>query len=366
MPKLILTTVGTSLLTNELKEFSKEINQNSNKKESECSPEFITKINDHKKALIERLKTVDETELKSASAELNALVSYYKGFANANKADMHYLVVTDTFVGETTYEILQSLLSKYFKSVQKVDLKNFSTKDKDSFSEGIKELIKWCAETLPGYKEKGYQIIFNLTGSFKAIIAYLNTIAMFYADKIIYIFETSRELIEIPRLPVKLDYDFLKKYKKELFLLEANKEISVTELAEIPEAFIDSDGKNVMLSVWGELVWNSKKYELAKELIDFPYIKYEQMFIDRFKEMVDLQEKCTLLSKFAKISRLLSENNGDVASLKKDGGLQYEKFDNVPYCTMRINQGLRISCEKKSDGLYIRKYDKEPVVNKNL
>ncbi|MBK8043622.1 MAG: hypothetical protein IPK21_13770 [Haliscomenobacter sp.] len=71
--------------------------------------------------------------------------------------------------------------------------------------EAIKDLLKWCDETLPGYRTAGYEIIFNLTGGFKSLQGYLNTIGMFYADRIVYIFESGQEVIAIPKLPVKLE-----------------------------------------------------------------------------------------------------------------------------------------------------------------
>ncbi len=36
-------------------------------------------------------------------------------------------------------------------------------------------------------------------------------LATFHADKTIYIFESSDELLEIPTLPIKLDYEIVEK-----------------------------------------------------------------------------------------------------------------------------------------------------------
>jgi hypothetical protein len=59
-------------------------------------------------------------------------------------------------------------------------------------------VIRWCQDTLPGYRESGYHIVFNLTGGFKSIQGWMQTLGMFYADEIVYIFETGKELLPGP------------------------------------------------------------------------------------------------------------------------------------------------------------------------
>jgi CRISPR/Cas system-associated protein Csm6 len=48
-------------------------------------------------------------------------------------------------------------------------------------------------------------VVFNLTGGFKSVQGFLQAISSFYADETIYIFQFSSELLQIPRLPIKLD-----------------------------------------------------------------------------------------------------------------------------------------------------------------
>jgi hypothetical protein len=47
-------------------------------------------------------------------------------------------------------------------------------------------------------------VVFNLTGGFKSLNGYLQTVAMISADRCAFLFEGAPELMEIPRLPVRL------------------------------------------------------------------------------------------------------------------------------------------------------------------
>ena len=86
-----------------------------------------------------------------------------------------------------------------------IRIDDLNTSSLEEFRLGIDELIKWCVGTLPGYRASGYKIVFNLVGGFKALHGYMQTLGMFYADETVYIFETSRELLSIPRMPVDLE-----------------------------------------------------------------------------------------------------------------------------------------------------------------
>ena len=51
---------------------------------------------------------------------------------------------------------------------------------------------------MPGYRQSHYRVVFNLVGGFKSLQGYMNTLGMFYADEIIYIFEApTADLIRI-------------------------------------------------------------------------------------------------------------------------------------------------------------------------
>src|SRR5699024_7664299 len=127
------------------------------------------------------------------------ILGIYENNWNKCEKDIHFLLATDTYQGKLTAELLKEFLSRKVQSAQVIVPKNLNTKTKEDFKAGIRDLLKWCEDVLPGYKDAGYEIIFNLTGGFKSLQGYLNTIGMFYADSISYIFEGADELISIPK-----------------------------------------------------------------------------------------------------------------------------------------------------------------------
>jgi CRISPR/Cas system-associated protein Csm6 len=69
----------------------------------------------------------------------------------------------------------------------------------------LAELIEWCEQTPPTFREKQIKVVFNLTGGFKSTNGWLQTLGMFYAGEIVYIFESQSEMLRIPRIPVAID-----------------------------------------------------------------------------------------------------------------------------------------------------------------
>lgn len=214
--------------------------------------------------------------------------------------------------------------------------------------------------------------MFNLTGGFKSLQGYLNTVGMFYADEIIYIFEKGGELISIPRLPIKIETGLFKEYATIfLQLSQTNVGISKNELSTIPEIMIEDFGKDqYLLSNWGELSWNNaKKDVLSSNLIELPFIIYSDAFKTDFKNTNRPKDKVALQEKIAKVSCLLQENKGDITSLKggRGGGLLYDNYTgkNAHLGHFRINQSIRVSCEYKNQNLILRHYGEHDYVNDN-
>ena len=147
------------------------------------------------------------------------------------------------------------------------DIGGLRTDSLENFHCAVSELIRRLHETLPGYRDNGFRIIFNLTGGFKNIQGVLQTLSQFYADEAVYIFERSEELLRIPRLPLVLE-DILSSIKKNLTVwrrLALNLPVKPEACASIPDAFLLRVGEEVTLSPWGELIWQQYKKEIYKE-----------------------------------------------------------------------------------------------------
>ena len=203
----ILTSCGLSMLTNYLKKFDifpGEVYKYSNADKSEIDNEFLEKIDAAIEKLKEEILTLDNDSLKRLSAELNALITFYGG--NFNNKDFHLLLHTDNYLGEKVAEVLEFYLKKKGIVCNKFKAKDLKTSSVEEFEWALGGVVKDLSEIIDDYKTSGYEIIFNLTGGFKGVNSFLQTMASLWADKSIYIFESSAELLEIPRMPITIDY----------------------------------------------------------------------------------------------------------------------------------------------------------------
>ncbi|MBD2194838.1 MULTISPECIES: putative CRISPR-associated protein [Calothrix] len=367
MPSLVISTVGTSLLTNEIDErkdpktwildLNKTANWNQEKieKSSDYSHVFSKIIRPLRSRVENKLNNNNILEIREMSAELNGIYGLYDEQLSKGNQDIHYLIATDTAQGQATAEIVQNFLRAKGININIFTPKGFSTDNNESFNNGIDELLNWIEDTIPGYQDSGYEIYFNLVGGFKAIQGFANTIGMFYADKIIYIFEGSNEIITIPRLPIKIDTSIIKPIQ--FALMAEGAWINISELQGIPETLIFAVDKKAILTSWGRLIWNrSKEYFLSEDLLSFPKIKYETSFEKDYKKITDKKERLKLQETIAKVSYLLVKYNGDMAPLKGDGGVQLETYTNTVIDHFRVTLSLRVSCKIVGSNLSLRYY----------
>lgn len=381
---LVVSTVGASLLLNflepeESKTWRKRLTDASNYTSSELEGQddlYQMLLTLHDRAQ-EKLPAEPVQYIRQTSAELNGIYGIYGGQIDLGRDDLHFLIATDTEQGRLCAELVQWHLRQNcgFKSVDIYRPAGLSTRNTASFSTGIKDLIGWCEESLPCYRKKGYRVIFNLTGGFKSLQGYLNTIGMFYADEMVYIFEgADGELIRIPRLPISIDVDQIQERAPGIALLAA--EVAARYPAAlvqhwgVPESFIDEYSDGVAISTWGKLVWNRVKHEILTDLLPFPRLEYSSNFQNEFKAASDKNRvEWSLI--LAKVSALLEINDGNVAPLKAHGGLQYDNYVNrrkanlEPIGHFRLNQADRVSCVALGGRLELRHIGPHDYVNGN-
>lgn len=373
MARVVVSTVGMSTLLNSVtQELRRKLNENANKDSANFPNELLEEVIKLEDDLKSELSKLPISDLRKRSAELNGLLGFYKDkFNDISKADIHFLICTDTLLGETAGNIIQTFLKSHFVSVSIEMPKGLSTENRLHFDSGIKELLTWCDNILHGYRKSGYEIIFNLTGSFKSLQGYLNTFGMFYADKIIYIFETGNELIEIPKLPISIDENLIRKKANIIAQMVNDIFFSKNIIVEIPNIMIEElDENNFGLSTWGQLAWNTTKEKiLAEKLLDLPLIEYADTFKKDFQQTVSSSDKVILQETIVKVSSLLQQNNGDISCLKagRGGGLLYDNYvgTNKHLGHFRINQGDRVSCQTNNGKLVLRHFGAHDYVNDN-
>ncbi|MFB2967474.1 putative CRISPR-associated protein [Aerosakkonema sp. BLCC-F183] len=380
MPRLVISTVGTSLLTNQIDRdidpdsWSKCLQQTAN-----YTVDEIKKYHEDISHIIEKLKNRaeeklynDDTELeeiRELSAELNGIYGLYNNKLEQGTEDTHLLVATDTAQARVTANIVESFLkSNGLNNTSTCIQPGLSIASSATFIEGMAKLIPTLQEIIIASKSSKYQIYFNLVGGFKALQGYFNTIGMFYANEIVYVFEGSNEVIKIPQLPVKVDRSKVEPYKVQLAMMDVGEiPTSWEEAKKVPEEWVLVDGKEMTLSTWGKLIWNQCKDELLSEdLVKFPKLDYEQSFCKDYQNTLDIQERIQLQERLARAAYLLFKHGDGISALKDDDILRLRRYQNTNIDHINITaQTRRVSCKVADGGrLSLRYYGTHEYIYK--
>ncbi len=370
MRRAIISTIGTSLLTNQInradpneKDWYSQLRDTANLSNELIQKEYskvLTIIQTLESRALFNLSTSEISEIRVSSAELNGIYGLYQEQLSKGIQDIHWLIATDTAQGRATAAIVENFLKiQSLKNVNTYIVPGLTMASTSSFADGIDNLIAWMQTSIPAYKENNYKIYFNLVGGFKSLQGYLNTIGMFYADEIIYIFEGKQsELITIPRLPVTVDLKVIKPFKVQMALMDAGAELSINDdVKGITEALIYICENDVTLSSWGRLIWGEcKKDLLTQELLQFPRLKYKDSFKEDYKAISQKHERVKLQETLAEVSSLLIKSNGMTNTLQ-GGALQYTRYKNSHKIDhFRVDLSQRISCEALGGELVLRYY----------
>jgi len=284
MPNLLVTTCGTSLLTNDPHHemdftIRQLLQRHTNHALGDISKDARKGLARHIEQRRGTLLNADNLLACKMSAELNGIVNYYARQTPLPNRDVHVLIHTDTWLGEQVAIILAEKLQQLGAAAQLQCATHLNTIDLANFQEGLGNLVEWAAQTLPGYRQSQYRVIFNLVGGFKSLQGFMQTLGMFYGDEILYIFESSNQLLRIPKLPIDLDASARKAIEDHLAtfrLLDVLKTLPSDhpERQSIPELFLYRLDSQIELSPWGKIVWNQAKRPIYQsKLLDSPSAK---------------------------------------------------------------------------------------------
>lgn len=337
-PLVIVSSCGTSLWTNPATEpLRDQLNccTNDNGQEFASRPEHEREtVNTHLEEVTRKLAQADIECACRMSAELNGIVTFFDRNLPPKVCDrpvMHFLIHSDTYLGERAANaVAEWLRAQGQTSTSPTPIKGMNTRRVEDYETSMTELIKWCHETLPKYQKSGYHIVFNLVGGFKALQGYMQTLGMFYADETIYLFERGGELLRIPRLSIRLAYDEEIQSHLDVFRrLEAYDDgVPVNEVAGLsPLLFFHPPGDRVMLSAWGELVWNQTKDSLlGKELLEplSKHLIYAEPFRREF-DSLERDRKVIVNQRLDQLARYLDSGMRDCPS-----SLSFKKLAGKP------------------------------------
>jgi len=297
MNKVIVSTCGTSLLTNTPDSVLRQLlMKTANYQDNDFNKEEKSIVDEHISSIENQFNDLSIIDVKKKSAELNGILTYYQDQipTSSGTPDIHFILVSDTYQGRKVGEILGNWLMNNQLMAQVIKIADLATNNRDNFRLAMSELINWCNDTLMGYRDTGYEIIFNLTGGFKSVQGFLQSVGMFYADKCVYIFQFSSQLLTIPRLPIKLDTEEIIGNNLTIFRkLDVGFTVKKSECEKIPETllFYLENEDEVTLSEWGQLIWLQCKNSYYKDEL-LPPLSEKLVYSDEFKKnMVAFQHR---------------------------------------------------------------------------
>jgi len=234
-----------------------------------------------------------------AAAEINGLAAWYGGQPARGNRDHHCLLSSHTWLGRESAGIVADWLRNH--GVGQVDihaLLDLRMDDAAGFGPSLADLLKWCRDRVAPWRSPKNRVIFNLSGGFKAVSGFLQTLGMFYADETVYVFEGSSRLMRIPRLPVAM--------ADEPAVREDLRDFRGAALA-LPVAgskegvyWMGCDGQYA-LTAWGDLVFDGLRPALYAGRLHPPpsdLVRYGPRFAESCRERLeDVNRKVDLLAK---------------------------------------------------------------------
>jgi putative CRISPR-associated protein (TIGR02619 family) len=253
--RTIITTTGTSLLTNAERYLKKD------------------------------KKTITNEELRQffkqvgaavATAETNSLLKI------ACPDDEVVLLYTTTPEGEHCVKEVQRYLQS--ENWLNVRLRQLPLEQNEAQFErrGLRELVNIMIEEIGKAKREDREVIINATGGFKAEIAYTTMVGMIFQVPVKYIYQFFQQPITFPALPISWNIDLLIEYdsffewldgepRKALEIEQRLKAIVEWDREHILQLLLPTDADGyVFLSPAGEILWKrvAQQREVAELLED--------------------------------------------------------------------------------------------------
>lgn len=305
--RLWISTCGTSVLTFEAdQEMRNFLARTANAKEGDLSKEDRLRIDDRALSQEEALRAGGVEAARSMSAELNAIVAYHDGVMRQTGApDHHILLHTDTYQGQLAAEILADWLSSNRCTTELWPISGLQTGDLKSFKKAMDDVARRVREEVLSWREQRYHVVFNLTGGFKSVAGFLQTLGMVYADECVYLFEApSSPLLRIPRLPLSITPEAAVTANPETFRrLFAGYCVEQVDCVGIPETLLDVDEGQATLSSFGQMAFDAAKRKVYGGGLLEP-LSDRLVYGPRFREQAGRLDSTHLLQLNEKLDRL--------------------------------------------------------------
>ena len=185
MSRLLIVTVGTSLLTN----------RGWNRRDGDPLPDATD------------VKTwLDRTDPVKASAETNTLQAI-----DVQESDHLLFLHSDTPEGRFCSERLQHFYANVIKcrDVAGRSLTALGYAHASFSQKGLKVLVQEAIKAVTQARDQALDPVFCATGGFKAEIAFLNLLGALLEVEVYYIHEQFREIVRLPRLPLNWNTEWV-------------------------------------------------------------------------------------------------------------------------------------------------------------
>lgn len=265
--KNIITTVGTSLLTNALGD---NLSNDLNYKRTRGLPFHENKNRTTQIAGIESvLKNYIKSDDTSISAEIDSIIK----IANEYKEECDvYLIATDTIQSPICAEFIQKwfdtnkvefVSTVHFRLSQEFIIQDLQVKQKQAFERnGLTNLFNRINTIAKGVYWDN--IVFNITGGYKALIPYMSLMAQINNVPAYYNFQESKDdnfdLLKIPNIPINVDYTLFDKYWDNIEqIAETGDNPNNYQFEKELVSILEKDGNNMMLTSLGYVLWQKYK-----------------------------------------------------------------------------------------------------------
>lgn len=196
-------------------------------------------------------KRVDEAVSNNdASAEISTLVKIQQQWGRFKKV---VFLCTDTLLSILSAEIMK--ISPVLEGIEidVIPVKQLNVKDYKIFKEqGLGHLVSVIIDTVE--KTLVDDVVMNISGGYKALIPFLTLLAQIKKIPVFYLYEESSQLLQIPQLPINFNWEYVEAFLK------------VSKILKSEEFTLPVDNNNVFMPFCdnGLLVQSHEGYRVTE------------------------------------------------------------------------------------------------------
>ncbi len=264
----IITTVGTSLVTNIINPLRNRCDLSEDEKTAlECFSKLQQKDYKEKTNLQEEYDFLKEFVIgrvefgEKTSAEIKSLINISKNQKFQNQYLEVIPIATDTILAPMCAEVLKVLIEDNLSidvnySEQSI-IEDLQVSDYKRYKKGLINLLN----KLNSFSNQ--ELILNITGGFKGVIPYMTIYGQVNNIPLFYIFEFTSSLIEIPQVPLTIDYNVFESEWKTFYTIDSEKIVAKDTLSykflKEYENLLEIEGDFVSLNPLGKILWDRYK-----------------------------------------------------------------------------------------------------------